>query len=197
MTATRIKLAALPLFSQKGYEGTALSEIAEKVGIKKPSIYAHYKNKEALFWAVVADMTTAYVERWDAVINRNRALCVEQQLYGLLEETTRHFTEEPLHIALWIRIWLFPPAALKEELLQRMMDLHKRLEQDVTKMIQKGIAQGEIRAGSPYDMAFAFLSLMDGYLMRINCYGPGNYATQPIDIWNCFWPGIRKQRQQE
>jgi len=197
MTANRIKLAALPLFSQKGYEGTALSEIAEQVGIKKPSIYAHYKNKEALFWAVVVDMTAAYVERWDAVIQRNQALGVEQQLYGLLEETIRHFTEEPLHIALWIRIWLFPPVVLKEELLQRMTDLHKRLEQDVTQIIQRGIEQGEVRTGSAYDMAFAFLSLMDGYLMRISCYGPGKYATQPIDIWNCFWPGIRKQGQQE
>jgi len=197
MTANRIKMVALELFSQKGYEGTVLSEIAERVGIKKPSIYAHYKNKEALFLSVVADMTASYVERWEEVINQTQMLGVEKRLYTLMEETIRHFTQEPLHIALWIRVWMFPPAGLKEELLQRMKDLHKRLEQDVTDMIKAGIAQGDVRCGQANDMAFAYLSLMDGYLMRVICYGSGNYTAQTIDIWTCFWEGIRSQDPRE
>lgn len=197
MTANRIKLIALELFSQKGYEGTALSEIAEKVGIKKPSIYAHYKNKEALFLSVVADMTASYAARWDEVIKQTQRLGVEKRLYTLMEETIRHFAREPLHVALWIRIWMFPPAGLKDELLQRMKDLHKRLEQDVTDMIQAGIEQGDVRRGQGNDMAFAYLSLIDGYLMRVICYGPGNYTAQTIDIWKCFWEGIRRQEHRQ
>jgi len=197
MTANRIKLVALALFSQKGYEGTALSEIAEKVGIKKPSIYAHYKNKEALFLSVVADMTASYAARWDEVIKQTQMLGIEKRLYTLMEETIRHFAREPLHVALWIRIWMFPPAGLKDELLQRMKDLHKRLEQDVTDMIQAGIAQGDVRCGQANHMAFAYLSLIDGYLMRVICYGPGNYTAQTIDIWKCFWEGIRSQEHRK
>ncbi|MHC1745613.1 MAG: TetR/AcrR family transcriptional regulator [Negativicutes bacterium] len=197
MTAKRIKLVALELFSQKGYEGAALSEIAERVGIKKPSIYAHYKNKEALFLSVVADMTASYVACWDEVIHQTQRLGIEKRLYTLMEETIRHFAREPLHVALWIRVWMFPPAGLKDELLQRMKDLHKRLEQDVTDMIQAGIAQGDVRYGQANDMAFAYLSLIDGYLMRVICYGPGNYTAQTIDIWKCFWDGIRSQEQRD
>ena len=172
MTAKRIKMVAFQLFSQKGYEGTALSEIAEKVGIKKPSIYAHYKSKEALFLSVVDDMTDSYVNLWDEVLLQNRELGIEKQLYTLMEETLRYFTQDSLHIALWIRVWMFPPADLKEKLLQHMKDLHMRLEDDVTAMIQTGIAQGDVRCGQAKDMAFAYLSLIDGYLMRVICYGP-------------------------
>lgn len=49
LTANRIQLIALSHFAKYGYAGTSLSKVAEEVGIKKPSIYAHYKSKEDLF----------------------------------------------------------------------------------------------------------------------------------------------------
>ena len=38
-TKERLILAAIELFSTKGYEGTSVEEIAKAVGIKAPSIY--------------------------------------------------------------------------------------------------------------------------------------------------------------
>lgn len=51
-TKERLILAAIELFSTKGYEGTSVEEIAKAVGIKAPSIYDHFKGKEALLYAV-------------------------------------------------------------------------------------------------------------------------------------------------
>ena len=45
-TKDRILFAALDLFSEKGYDQTSIDLVAEAVGIKGPSIYAHYKGKE-------------------------------------------------------------------------------------------------------------------------------------------------------
>ena len=40
---------AMRLFWRKGYEGTSLSDLTEELGITRPSLYAAFGNKEALF----------------------------------------------------------------------------------------------------------------------------------------------------
>lgn len=47
-TKEKIFDVSLDLFSKKGYDSVSLREIADKVGIKKSSIYSHYPSKEAI-----------------------------------------------------------------------------------------------------------------------------------------------------
>ena len=55
-TKQRILDEALTLFSEKGYANVFVNDIAEKVGIKAPSLYKHYKNKQAIFDAIIDEM---------------------------------------------------------------------------------------------------------------------------------------------
>ena len=52
-TKERLIQAALELFSENGYEGTSVDQIAKAVGIRAPSIYAHFKGKEEILQAVI------------------------------------------------------------------------------------------------------------------------------------------------
>ncbi|MEG0392699.1 MAG: TetR/AcrR family transcriptional regulator [Anaerovoracaceae bacterium] len=48
-TKEKILEVSLKLFSEKGYSNVFVSEIASAVGIKAPSLYKHYKNKQEIF----------------------------------------------------------------------------------------------------------------------------------------------------
>ena len=52
-TAERILDAAELLFSERGFEATGLREVAQAAGIRAPSLYNHFPNKEALYAAVL------------------------------------------------------------------------------------------------------------------------------------------------
>lgn len=48
-TKQKILKEALNLFAEKGYSAVYVGEIADAVGIKAPSLYKHYKSKQAIF----------------------------------------------------------------------------------------------------------------------------------------------------
>ena len=52
-TAARILDAAEALFAERGYAGTTLRDVAAAVGIRNPSLYNHFPNKESLYAAVL------------------------------------------------------------------------------------------------------------------------------------------------
>jgi len=52
-TRERILDAAESLFADRGFEGTALRDVASRVGIRTPSLYNHFPSKEALYAAVL------------------------------------------------------------------------------------------------------------------------------------------------
>ncbi|MGI2110031.1 TetR/AcrR family transcriptional regulator [Shewanella frigidimarina] len=56
---------ALNVFWRNGYEGTSLNELTEAMGIKKPSLYAAFGNKEQLFFKAI----DLYENRPDSLFN--------------------------------------------------------------------------------------------------------------------------------
>lgn len=52
-TADRILNAAEELFAEQGYAGTSLREVADRVGLRIPSLYNHFSSKDALYTAVL------------------------------------------------------------------------------------------------------------------------------------------------
>lgn len=59
-TKREILNASLDLFSVQGFEATSISQIADKVGIRKASLYSHFESKQAILDALVKDILEKY-----------------------------------------------------------------------------------------------------------------------------------------
>ncbi len=68
-TKQRILEEALTLFAEKGYDGTGVDLIAERVGIKGPSLYKHYKGKEEILNALIDVAEERYDEMFGSEKN--------------------------------------------------------------------------------------------------------------------------------
>jgi AcrR family transcriptional regulator len=50
-----ILAAATRLFTEQGYDGTSVDDIAEAAGVSKQTVYSHFGNKERLFGVAVSE----------------------------------------------------------------------------------------------------------------------------------------------
>ena len=63
-TKERILAAALDMFSQKGYDGTNIRELASALGLVKSALYRHFESKEAIWNALLDEMIAYYGARF-------------------------------------------------------------------------------------------------------------------------------------
>ena len=55
-TRQAVARAALELFIEQGYRGTPMSDVAERAGVAKGTVYRYFADKQALFAGVISDV---------------------------------------------------------------------------------------------------------------------------------------------
>lgn len=66
-TKEKILEEALTLFSERDYDGTGVDLIAAKVGIKGPSLYKHFKDKEDILNSILDATEARYIEMFGSM----------------------------------------------------------------------------------------------------------------------------------
>ncbi|MFL6077497.1 MAG: TetR family transcriptional regulator [Mycobacteriales bacterium] len=89
-TRDRILTVAADLFSRHGYAATPLSDIAAALGITKAALYYHYRSKDEILDAIMAEAVAAL----GVLAERARAgtASPEELLAGLIDMATRSGT---------------------------------------------------------------------------------------------------------
>ena len=87
----RIIEAAAAVAGERGYEGTSIARISKASGLPASSIYWHFKDKDALLAAVVAEG----VELWLGQVTQTDGSSLPEKVMSLSRGVARALTESP------------------------------------------------------------------------------------------------------
>lgn len=192
MTSNRIKEVALNHFTVNGYEGTTMAQIAEDVGIKKQSIYTHFKGKDELFLQVCRDVSADEFQFVMNYIENNKYRTIEQFLFDFMVLYKERY-ETNDYTKFWLRISFFPPAHLYEQVMKYVYDYLDKLEELLVPILEKAMTEGEINSSIGANRATtAFLGVLDGIFVEM-LYGGPERLTKRLDAsWHLYWRGLSK-----
>lgn len=190
MTSGKIREAALQLFARSGYDGVALSEIAAAVGIKTPSIYAHYKSKDDLFLAIFEDCLKEHTSRMKQLIRDLQSRGVEEKLRTLFQDASRSYLLGEEQVTFLKVALLFPPAALQDKLRGKFTLSEQLLNAALGDIFEEGMRSGLLRRERTDDLIASFYCLLDGTFLQQYYYRNDDWQQRIDAVWSIFWKGI-------
>ncbi|WP_309520638.1 TetR/AcrR family transcriptional regulator [Peribacillus frigoritolerans] len=193
LKSNEIKEAALKYFTIHGYEGASLSQIAEEVGMKKQSIYAHFKGKDDLFLQVLRDAKETELSSKLQYFSKVDAKNPETDLFGFLQLVIDLFQKNE-HIKFWLRMSFFPPAHLEKEIGHEVIDIEEKVQAILECKFQDWINAKLIVEDEAITPTYAFLGVVDSILLEL-VYGNDEKRLNDklTASWKVFWRGISQK----
>lgn len=192
MTSNRIKEIALNHFTRNGYEGVSMAQIADDVGIKKQSIYTHFKGKDELFLQVCSDVFANELSFVSNFIEDNTSRSIENFLFEFLLRYKERY-EKNDNTKFWLRISFFPPTHLYEQVMKYVYAYLDKLEELLVPVMNKAMVEGEISSTIGAKRATtAFLGVLDGILVEMLYGGPERMIKRLDASWYLYWRGLSK-----
>ncbi|WP_331457207.1 TetR/AcrR family transcriptional regulator [Bacillus sp. FJAT-29937] len=193
LKSIEIKEAALKYFTIHGYEGASLSQIAEEVGMRKQSIYAHFKGKDDLFLQVLWDAKETELSSKLQYFSKIDSQKPEKDLYGFLKLVIDLFQKNE-HLKFWLRMSFFPPAHLAQAIEKEVIDLEDKVQGVLEDKFQDWIDTGVIAWNAAKTPTFAFLGVVDSIMLELVYGNDEKRLKDKLEAsWSVFWRGISHQ----
>ena len=177
-----VMAAALSLFVERGFYGTAVPQIAEKAGVGAGTIYRYFASKEVL----VNEIFRAEKMRWGQVLMGSMQGSTARDLFRALWLRMAKFAVENMESFVFMELHHHAPYLDEEslELEQRMLDLFSDI-------IETAQSRGELKAAPPR----LLMAIVMGQFVGVVRSGIEQGMAITDDEWKiaeqCGWEAIR------
>ncbi|MCM2677438.1 TetR/AcrR family transcriptional regulator [Shouchella plakortidis] len=171
----------------KGYEETSLDDIVEEIGIKKQSIYSHFKNKEDIFLQVMNDAVNKEISFVNHFFESRSQVELQEVLFKLLVRyKERYLLEDDKNIKFLLRMAFMPPYHLRDTAMEQFEKYNQELERNVKEAFSKA---EHIRVTAE-EGTISFLNFLDGILVELIYTNSSKFETRLRVSWEVYWQGI-------
>jgi AcrR family transcriptional regulator len=166
MSARRVELTriAARLFAERGYQGTSLADLAEQLGVQKPSLYHHIASKEDLLWEVAWEGAEAFHAALDAVPPE---LAAAERIRLALRAHLAVVGGQVDIATVFVREWRY----LEGERRTRFVAERHRYEERIRDLFRDGVEESELR--TDLDIATAALLFLSAANWAYTWLRPG------------------------
>lgn len=188
-TKTKILLASIKFFLKKGYDSTSISDISSAVGIKKSSIYYHFKNKEAIFIHAIKYLIQEFDQTVSKSIdNLDSSKNMLWNIYLSLIEFNKQYLEEESNTMNILYLFYIAKNKFPEQLGYDIHNYYKNLFDTVNFIVRLGQQRGEIKKDFSHRLlTYKIVSWLEGIHVFSFFYNDFNISFSKEELFNNIW----------
>lgn len=175
---TQIRRAAAKLFEERGYHGTTMDDLADKLRVNKATVYYHYPSKDAVLGAIYnepADELLRVIHELPADASPVVSLASLLRCLMKMLEATPHEIAVYCQEMRWLEQWLSPRASREVRAKQ------DEFTQYVVELVRRGIDEGTFRDTNAKVAAFGIIGTVTWAYQWFKPGGPQS-ADEVADI---------------
>ena len=177
---------AVNVFWRQGYEGTVLSDLTEAMGINRPSLYATFGNKDALFRKVL----DRYIEGPGAYAARALDLPTAREVVEALVYGAINLTAGPNTPRGCLNVRSVQACGPDGDLARREAQARRAAaETQLVRRLGRARTEGDLPAGAdPADLARYVLTVTDGIAVQAAAGASRAKLHRIADLALLAWP---------
>ena len=185
LSSQRIKEVALQLFCDRGYEGASLADIAELVGIKKSSIYNHYKNKDDLFLHIFEKSCHEELVHVRKTLSSDNLKSKEDFLNQFLHFSKNRITNN-ISAKFVFRFTMFPPYHFEDVLGEKITTFITQLHETIYIAVVESKLFHELSEEEQFALASHYTIFLQGTYVEQLTHAFAGDSKKIIPAWTSF-----------
>ena len=160
-----ILAAAAEVISERGVNGTRISDVAERAGTSAPGVLYWFESKDQLFAEALTFADDRFYEELAAEMERLGS--ARERLLRVIELWP---AEGDYETVLWMELWV---GALRDPHLHATRErLDRRWRATLADVVREGQAQGVFGPADPDEFALLLGAVMDGFAIQVALRDP-------------------------